>query len=403
MMALNGSDTPNLTAWSQTLPVTPGSTYNFSFFGATLYPLSVATLKVSFNGTSLGTFTMPSSAGAWQNYTAPWNSGTSSTLTITIVDTNTDASGNNFAIDDLSLSGTAPIQADPTNASPIHFTAVFSEAVTGFGVGGVTLGGSAHPSSDTVTGSGTTYDVAVSGMTSNGTVSVSVKAGAAQDAAGNLSTTSTSIDNTVTYDTTPPTVTINQASTQADPAMSSPIHFTAVFNKPVTGFSASGVLLGGTANPSSDTVTGSGTTYDVAASGMTNDGTVTATVLAGAAHDAANNLNLASTSTDDTVTLNTEIFDPADGHYYKLVTTTQSVTWPQAEADAAALTFNGLTGYLATVTTAAENSPFITSTFNFSVIPGGVLIGGFQPPGSPEPAGGWQWITGEPFIYTNWG
>ena len=29
-------------------------------------------------------------------------------------------------------------------------------------------------------------------------------------------------------------------------------------------------------------------------------------------------------------------------------------------------------------------------------------LGGFQPDGSAEPDGGWQWITGEPWDYTNW-
>ena len=99
-------------------------------------------------------------------------------------------------------------QADPTNASPINFTVVFSEPVTGFATGDVTLSG--HGRGDhggTVTGSGTTYNVAVSGMTGNGTVIASLAAGVAQDAAGNLNTASTSTDNTVTF------TGINQAPT----------------------------------------------------------------------------------------------------------------------------------------------------------------------------------------------
>ena len=30
-------------------------------------------------------------------------------------------------------------------------------------------------------------------------------------------------------------------------------------------------------------------------------------------------------------------------------------------------------------------------------------LGGIQSPGGDEPAGGWQWVTGEPWVYTNWG
>jgi hypothetical protein len=96
-------------------------------------------------------------------------------------------------------------QADPTSASPINFTVVFSESVTGFATGDVTITGTAPGTkTGTVTGSGTTYNVAVSGMTGSGTVVVTIAAGVAQDAAGNSNTASTSTDDTVTYDVTPP-------------------------------------------------------------------------------------------------------------------------------------------------------------------------------------------------------
>ncbi|MEY2518471.1 MAG: hypothetical protein QOF24_230 [Verrucomicrobiota bacterium] len=196
-------------------------------------------------------------------------------------------------------------QTDPTNASPINFTVVFSESVTGFGSGSVTLSGTAGATTKVVTGSGTTYNVAVSGMTSNGTVIATVPAGGAADAAGNTNTVSTSTDNSVNYDSTQPSVTINQAAAQSDPANASPINFTVVFSKPVAGFGSSGVALSGTAGATTKVVTGSGATYNVAVSGMTSDGTVIATVPAGSAADSANNTNTASTSTDNTVTYDT--------------------------------------------------------------------------------------------------
>ena len=40
------------------------------------------------------------------------------------------------------------------------------------------------------------------------------------------------------------TVTINQAAGQADPATTSPVNFTAVFNAPITGFTSDDVTLG---------------------------------------------------------------------------------------------------------------------------------------------------------------
>ena len=103
-----------------------------------------------------------------------------------------------------------------------------------------------------------------------------------------------------------PDVTIDQAGTQADPTTVSPIHFTAVFSEPVTGFTGTDVHLSGTAGATTAAITDSGdhATYDVAVSGMTGTGTVTVSIPAGAAQDSGSLANTASTSTDPTVTFN---------------------------------------------------------------------------------------------------
>src|SRR5437667_292175 len=138
-------------------------------------------------------------------------------------------------------------QADPTSSSPINFTAVFSEAVTGFSGAGVTIGGTAGGTKTvTVSGGPSTYTVAVSGMTTDGTVIASIPAGVARDAANNANTASTSTDNSVSFDATPPTVTINQAAGQADPTSASPINFTAVFSEQIGRVSGSDGKIGGT-------------------------------------------------------------------------------------------------------------------------------------------------------------
>jgi hypothetical protein len=101
--------------------------------------------------------------------------------------------------------------------------------------------------------------------------------------------------------TTVPTVTINQASFQADPTNASPINFTVVFSEPVTDFATGDVTLGGTAGATTAVVTGSGTTYNVAVGGMTRSGTVIASIAAGTAHDAVGNPNVVSTTGDNSV------------------------------------------------------------------------------------------------------
>ena len=141
-------------------------------------------------------------------------------------------------------------------------------------------------------------------MTSSGTVVAVVPAGVATDVDGNGNTASSTIDNTVTFVSTPPSVSINQAVGQADPTSAGPIHFTVVFDEPVSGFETGDVTLSGTAGATTAVVTETtpGTTYDVAVSGMTSSGTVVAVVSTGVATDVDGNGNTASSTIDNTVT-----------------------------------------------------------------------------------------------------
>ena len=152
----------------------------------------------------------------------------------------------------------------------------------------------------------TTYDVAVTGMTKSGSVIVSVNSDAATDAAGNQSTASANAP-TVSY-LTNPTVTIAPSTAGQTATNTSPIDFTVTFSEPVTGFTGSSVTIGGTAFESAGTATVTaianassgtidGTTYQVAVSGMTTDGSVVLTVPANAAQDSSGDGNLAATGT----------------------------------------------------------------------------------------------------------
>ena len=240
-------------------------------------------------------------------------------------------------------------QVDPTNVSPINFTVVFNEATTNFATGDVTLGGTAGATTATVTGGPTTYNVAVSGMTGDGTVIATIAAGVASDSLGNGNTASTSTDNTVTYDTTAPIVTIDQTLAQPDPTGASPINFIVVFNETTANFATGDVTLGGTAGATTATVTGGPTTYNVAVTGMTGDGTVIATIAAGVATDAAGNNNAASTSTDNTVTYDTSGPIVTIGAPSATITSAGPVNFPITIADGT--TFNLTVGDITIITT----------------------------------------------------
>jgi hypothetical protein len=89
-----------------------------------------------------------------------------------------------------------------------------------------------------------------------------------------------------------------------------------------------------------------------------------------------------------------------NGHWYLVVRTPELVSWDSARTFA---TNDG--GYLATITSAAENA-FISSIANRPEYRNGDIgpaLGGYQTDDSNEPGGGWSWVTGEPFTYANWG
>ena len=160
----------------------------------------------------------------------------------------------------------------------------------------MTLGGTAagtlaatvtNPSGDQMT-----YNVAVSGMTGDGTVTITLAAGAAHDAVGNPSLASTSTDNSVTYDTTAPTVTIDQAAPQKNPTNALEIVFRRGLQRAGHRFHRQRrdhQRHGGATTAVVSAWPGSSTEYTVTVSGMTGDGTVVANLLAGAVQDAAGN------------------------------------------------------------------------------------------------------------------
>jgi len=84
-------------------------------------------------------------------------------------------------------------------------------------------------------------------------------------------------------------------------------------------------------------------------------------------------------------------------HWYEAVSVPDGITWSNANSAATAMG-----GYLATITSAAENT-FVYSLVDADIywtnIDGvdtaGPWLGGFD-------SGGWKWVTGEPFSYTNW-
>lgn len=113
-MVINGASNPGANVYCQDFTVAPNSDYAFSSWISTVHPgdgtlNGRAKLQFSINGIVIGSPfyspAMPSypTPSGWSQFFATWNSGTSTTATICIVNLNVTANGNDFALDDMSF------------------------------------------------------------------------------------------------------------------------------------------------------------------------------------------------------------------------------------------------------------------------------------------------------------
>ena len=119
-----------------------------------------------------------------------------------------------------------------------------------------------------------------------------------------------------TVSETNPTCTITRALDQVDPTTAQSIAFNVHFSQPVTGFTSSDIVFGGTAGATVAGVTETdpflGTDFRVDVSGMTGSGTVSISVPANAAFNSSSQGNLASASLNGSVQFNMAAFSAYD-------------------------------------------------------------------------------------------
>jgi hypothetical protein len=102
-----------------------------------------------------------------------------------------------------------------------------------------------------------------------------------------------------------------------------------------------------------------------------------------------------------TLAIAAPVYNPETGHYYDAIAFSSGITWNDAKTFAGNSIYLGMNGHLATITSADENS-FIVNSLGGPLAITTFFLGGYQPAGSPEPGGNWQWITGETWSFTNW-
>jgi len=110
MMIVNGSTQASKIVW-QSSPITLSAATDYVFEGYAMRMgggpnVPSLSFTVSLDGGAefaLDTFTLPGRAGVWSGFSTRFNSGAASKVSLFIRDTDTASSGNDFALDDLSL------------------------------------------------------------------------------------------------------------------------------------------------------------------------------------------------------------------------------------------------------------------------------------------------------------
>jgi hypothetical protein len=117
----NGSPVDGAVVWqSVVLTVAANTDYFFEAFVMNVccalpFPgNSPSILEFSVSGQSLGTKTTDLAlAGTWQGLSQSWNSGTNTSVVLSLINRNTAAAGNDFAIDDIYLGTQSTVNAVP--------------------------------------------------------------------------------------------------------------------------------------------------------------------------------------------------------------------------------------------------------------------------------------------------
>ena len=241
--AVTGVDAADFTVTGTTATVTvtgSGTTYDVTASGGNLAALN-------------GTVTLAFASG--QNIEDAAGNMLSAT-------TPTGTNNNDYVVDN--TAPTVEITDVPlTSSAAFTATFTFSEAVTGFVLSDIALVNAT--ASNFVSANAPIYTALITPAT-DGTVTVNVAASVAEDLAGNDNTAADQASSTYTADTTAPTVTsIVRQDPSSTPTNKDSLTWRVTFDEAVSNVDAADFSMTGTT--ATVTVTGSGTTYDVTASG----------------------------------------------------------------------------------------------------------------------------------------
>ena len=95
------------------IAVAPNSTYTFSFYLANDNTINNAVIQPIIDGVALSSGVTATGSGTWEQFSFSWNSGTNTTANLELTDLSVNATGNDFGIDTIALTGPAPLPELP--------------------------------------------------------------------------------------------------------------------------------------------------------------------------------------------------------------------------------------------------------------------------------------------------
>ncbi len=117
-MVVNGATVANVNIWSQTVNVVPNTDYQYTYWIQSVVEGNPARLQLYINGSPAGPiYTADLGTCSWRQFTYNWNSGSSKSAYLSLVNQNVVAGGNDFALDDIVFRPAC------TTEDPAHATA----------------------------------------------------------------------------------------------------------------------------------------------------------------------------------------------------------------------------------------------------------------------------------------
>jgi len=287
-LSVGGGST--LTVGSNTVTVTySGQTKTFT---VTVTAVALTGIEASYTGTApIYAITPLDSLKANFTVTAQYNNGTTKTVASTSTPTYTLSGTLTVGTSTITVSytdggvtktTTFTVTVSPpisvtfsgvtangnTTTTTTQLTLTFSQVIAGLTADDITLSGVEGVSKGTLSSSGTTYTLGISGFTSGGTLFVKV-AKANYNISGDQK-------NATIYYMIP--VTFSDVSANGNTTTTTTTQLTLTFSQAITGLTANDITLSGVSGVVKGTLSGSGPTYILGISGFTSGGTLTVAV-----------------------------------------------------------------------------------------------------------------------------